>query len=147
MNTLPVVAPNHFPLWKLFAFLLMITVLGILIWIGWQWNSAYHFDRSIWLAHAHEGGDNPRLKMVSDLRANYLHPGKTQKEVVALLGMPEQEEKGDAKEIANYLPPAEAARIDHTCGYRLGAPWFDDVDLYIGFDKTDRLVGTWKVQY
>jgi hypothetical protein len=46
-----------------------------------------NFDKKKWKAmHGSLATQNPRVRMVSDLKANYLKPGMSQSEVEALLG-------------------------------------------------------------
>jgi hypothetical protein len=49
--------------------------------------TADHFDQKKWKAmHGSLAARNPRVKMLSDLKENYLKPGMSQSEVEALLG-------------------------------------------------------------
>jgi hypothetical protein len=71
----------------------VIPVGGFLLGPHWEdWANRVPFDSEQWKAAA---GSVQRLNMAADLQAKYPLTGKTEAEVMAILGPPSQESAGD----------------------------------------------------
>lgn len=87
------------------------------------------FSGTVWRSLAGKGRmDNPRQRMVKDLRARYLKPGMTRQQVRQLLGKPDY--GSHEREVDSYF---------------LGVWGFMSVDatvLEVRYDKAGRVVST-----
>jgi hypothetical protein len=120
-----------------------IGVLVVLAGVGALWaahavgelGAAMHrddrakFDRSAWLQA--DPDDGSREEMLDDLRTNYLKPGISKKEVLAILGKPGGNAPG-------CWTPLKKESVDSVC-YRVSVG-LDPCVLLLGFDSSGRFV-------
>jgi hypothetical protein len=111
----------------------VISVLaaGALYGVHRRYCGNVKFNRQQWIALAGKGGmDNPRQRMVKDLRQRYLKPGMTRQEVRHLLGKPDFDSL--SKDVDSYF---------------IGADGFDGMSLDVRYDQAGHVIRSDVVQH
>lgn len=118
-----------------------LAAICFIVFAGWYYDKLLNnhfddwwFDQTIWQAQSNStigNIENPRGKMVHDLRQRVLKPGMPRKQVLALLGPPDA---GQTRSSLSYY-------VGWWSGFRM------DPDIFkIEFDKSDRLLKAYSYQ-
>lgn len=102
----------------------LVLAAGALYGVHRRYYGNTYFNRQHWIGLANKGGvDNPRQRMVKDLRRRYLKPGMTRQQVRHLLGKPDY---------GRLSSDADS--------YFIGADGIDGISLDVRYDRVGRLV-------